>query len=89
MLVLCGCSCEKEPWSCIVYPDRNDLTVHEDFGEWRTLEECRTMALGRLTSLHPYNPGLGDYECGLNCNGNPFVRTCKKTERYPESRSDR
>ena len=76
-LLLQGCS---DRWESFVYPNRNDLTVHINGGQWSTLEDCRNASLlglrvaGRLE--------IGTYECGLNCK--PFtedMKMCEKTTR--------
>ena len=69
-------SCNNEKWTGFFYPDKNDLTVDEEFGEYSSLEACRQAANNKMA-----NNDNADYECGLNCDkskGKPYI--CEKTE---------
>jgi len=56
-----------DSWEGYVYPDRTDLSQHQNIGTFDTLEECRDNALAYGDRIDP--TGLNfDYECGLNCS---------------------
>jgi hypothetical protein len=76
LLVACG----RDTWMGTVYPDRSDLTRHEQIGWYESLPACRGAAQRRLHQLRAAESG--DYECGLNCeplqdSGDLWV--CKET----------
>ena len=62
-------------WTGIVYPDRSNLSIFKNIGEFKSLELCRNeaiFALRRISSQYS-----GDFECGLNCKG----LVCEETSR--------
>lgn len=67
-----------ETWSGWVYPDKDNLRYSKSIGEYKSLEECRDVALDMLMKY----PN-GDYECGLDCEYNKDlgVDVCKETTR--------
>ena len=76
-------ACTAEEWTGFVYPDRNELRVHEEIGRHRTLADCRDAARRHIASSGYTD---ADYECGLNCR--PMfpsladsVEVCDRTER--------
>ncbi len=80
LTVLIGCAQDK--WEGFVYPDGGNLTIHQNIGEFNSLESCRSAALSRLSSVSSID--RGDYECGLNCEyreGWGDLRICKETLR--------
>ena len=80
--VLILSSCFSEQWEGFVYPDKNNLTVHQGVGVYESLEACRAASLELLSRISSIEKG--DYECGLNCkseNGFSVVKICEKTER--------
>ena len=75
-------SCFSEKWEGFVYPNKNDLTVHQNIGVYNSLESCRVAALNMLSQISSVQQG--DYECGLNCeikSGMGGIKVCDKTER--------
>lgn len=65
-----------------VYPNRADLTVSQEIGWFKTLEECRTSCLQHLNVIGRPYPEVGDYECGLNCDSSsewPGFWICQET----------
>ena len=69
-LTACG-----EEWTAFAYPDKNDLTVHKEFGPFESLEACRDAAMAAI------DINRGDYECGLNCEAGSYPLICEKTLR--------
>ncbi len=79
-LLLAGC--RQDRWAGFVYPDRGNLTVHREIGEFTTLETCRIAARKYLSDLGAID--TGDYECGKNCRSRrdlPGIKVCKETLR--------
>ena len=76
-LALLLSSCSKEEWEGAVYPNKNDLTEYKNTGVHESLESCRAAARGMLSRISSIEEG--DYECGLNCEGD--IKVCEKTER--------
>ena len=69
ILVLLGIAwfhSEEDQWRGFFYPNKNDLTDHDEVGLFASLEQCRFAAIA-------YGEDRGiqhtvyDYECGLNC----------------------
>ena len=62
-------------WTGIVYPDRSNLSIFKNIGEFNSLELCRNEAVSVLRK----NSGQysGDFECGLNCKGIVCEETSK------------
>lgn len=63
-MTLSGCS-NKEHWAGVVYPDRGNLLMHRDAGEFRSLAECEAASMEILKSMNALQNGY--YECGKNC----------------------
>jgi hypothetical protein len=72
---------QVERWEGFVYPNKNDLTIHKNIGEFESLDICRGAAKNKLHQIKSF--GKGDYECGLNCefNSNYGINVCKETKR--------
>ena len=79
LIFLAGCSADR--WEGWVYPNRDDLTVDVQIGEFDSLESCRASARNLMAQSGWQEPG--DYECGLNCefNSDYGLSVCEKTER--------
>ena len=45
-----------------VYPNKSDLTVHREFGPYKSEKEARTQARSKMAKYPD-----GDYEIGKNC----------------------
>lgn len=72
---------QEERWEGFVYPNRNNLSIHQNIGEFESLESCRVASKNMLYQLNAQNSG--DYECGLNCEFNLDygLNVCKETHR--------
>ena len=72
---------QVERWEGFVYPNKSDLTVHKNIGEFESLESCRSAARNKLYELNSVSKG--DYECGLNCEfkSNYGINICEETKR--------
>jgi hypothetical protein len=72
---------QEERWEGFVYPDKSELTIHKNIGEFKSLESCRSAAQNKLIQISSLE--RGDYECGLNCefNSNYDMNVCKETKR--------
>ena len=71
---------KKDEWEGFVYPDANDLLIHQNLGVFPSLTECRYAALYRLAELNASETGT--YECGLNCrfeDGWETLKICEET----------
>ena len=79
LIFLAGCEADK--WEGWVYPDRSNLAVDVQIGEFDSLEACRASAQNLMVRSGWQNSG--DYECGLNCeyDSNYGLSVCEKTER--------
>jgi len=53
-----------ESWLGFLYPDRNDLTAHIEYGAFESLEKCRMSAMQIIGAAGWPN---ATWECGLNC----------------------
>lgn len=56
---------EKEEWTSMIFPDKENSKRSKKFAIYATLEECQKGSKDELARL-----GLsdrGDYKCGLNC----------------------
>jgi len=62
-LVACRQSTE---WTCVAYPDRNNLADALQIGSFPTLQECGIAGVKILDRLGALE--RGDYECGKNCH---------------------
>lgn len=71
--------CFSEEWKGWIYPDANNLSSSQYIGSFKSIEECRNSAVGRLRSMN--RQSSGDYECGLNCRSEYGVNICEKTIR--------
>ena len=83
-LALAASGCDKRPdqWDAFVYPNRNDLSVHEEIAGFKTFELCQQAAIDRLRTFP--DPDNGDYECGYKCGPNPEfgnAKLCKETRK--------
>lgn len=65
LLVLAGCS-SGERWEGYVYPDKDNLLMHRNSGEFDSLEECEAASMEILKSMSALQKGY--YECGKNCD---------------------
>jgi hypothetical protein len=86
VLTLPGCDVISDKlnprWEGFVYPNKNDLYVHINMGEYGSLEDCRDVCLAKLEELKALYKG--DYECGKNCKnkaGFSVVKVCEETVR--------
>ena len=79
LVFLAGCTADR--WEGWVYPDRTDLTVDVQIGEFDSLESCRASA--RNLMIQSGWQESGDYECGFNCeyHSRSGLSVCEKTER--------
>lgn len=80
MILALGCKTER--WTGVVYPDRSNLLVHRELGEFGSLEECRESARMYLRDIGAGEKG--DYECGKNCRRSPDysgMNVCEETRR--------
>ena len=80
LAVLWLSGCAQDEWEGFVYPDADDLTIHQNIGVFDSLEDCRAAALSRLASVSSIE--RGDYECGLNCetrSGMDGIKVCEQT----------
>jgi hypothetical protein len=80
LMLLAGCS--EDSWEGFVYPDKADLTAHQNVGAYGSLEDCRSAAIARLGGFGAQEKG--DYECGLNCEhreGYGGIKVCDETRR--------
>ena len=73
----------QDQWLAFVYPNKDDLTTHEMYGPYDSLEKCRDISLAVIydRSLQEH----ADYECGLNCepwgSDGGFPMRCETTSR--------
>ncbi|WP_313808556.1 hypothetical protein [Sphingobium sp.] len=84
LLALSTAACDSRPdqWDAFVYPDRDDLSKHEEIAGFKTFELCQQAAIGRLRTLP--DPDTGDYECGYKCEPRADldgVNVCKETRK--------
>ena len=79
LIFVAGCTADK--WEGWVYPDRTDLTIDVQIGEFDSLESCRASARNLMAQSGWQESG--DYECGLNCEYRRKygLSVCEKTER--------
>lgn len=72
-----GCGNE---WIGFYYPDENNLTVHIQSSEIKSLEECRNWVDAQISLNNPSGYGY-DYECGRKCKFNKDygLYVCKET----------
>ncbi len=76
-LFLFGC---KDEWKGFVYPNKENLLVHRNVGNYSSLEDCRAAALNYLRDLDALE--TGDYECGKNCKPDDYgMYICQDTLR--------
>ena len=68
----------EDEWVGFVYPNKNDLTTHQEIGAYLTLADCRSAALATIDAGGWR--GNADYECGLNCRRGSLPMICEKTE---------
>ena len=69
---------EAARWESFVYPNKNDLTIHQNAGVYDTLEACRAASIYRLQTVSSLDKG--DFECGLNCEpGGYGLNICEET----------
>ena len=68
-------------WEGFVYPDRDNLAIHRELGQYNSLEECRDACWSALTNMNA--TVRGDYECGKNCRTETdlSIRVCEETTR--------
>ena len=61
-----------------VYPNKDDLTVHREFGPYESVKEARTQARNQMAKYTD-----GDYEIGKNCkkNAGSSLWVCDETFR--------
>lgn len=64
LAALSGCS-NKEHWTGVVFPDRANLLMRSNSGEFRSLAECESASMEILKSKNALQKGY--YECGKNC----------------------
>lgn len=64
---------KPDVWTGFAYPDKNNLSIHKETGEFESLDECRAATIRFIDSN-------GDYECGLNCDRSTMPMVCEKTE---------
>ena len=69
-----------DTWESFLYPDKNNLSVHIELGEFGSLEDCRDAILGHAR-MKGMIIGTYDYECGLNCKDSGGLKVCKETAR--------
>lgn len=75
-------ACEGERWTGVVYPDRGNLLLYRELGEFASLEECRESAQSYLREIGAAE--RGDYECGKNCRRSDafsLLKVCEDTTR--------
>ncbi len=70
LVSIASCSDVKIPftsdkWMATVYPDKNDLTIHRNLGEYNSLNACRDAIYTYMQDMNILE--TGDYECGKNC----------------------
>ncbi len=56
---------EKQEWSALIFPDKNNTKRSKKIGTYPTLEECQKASKDELTKLDLTSTGT--YKCGLNC----------------------
>jgi hypothetical protein len=59
LLASCG---SNDDYRLFVYPSKHDLSVHREFGPYKSMDEARDEAATQMTK-YP----RGDYEIGKNC----------------------
>ena len=47
------------------YPDRNDLTVHQEFLDVGSIQDCRDIVYEAAAANGDPDMSRGDYECGV------------------------
>ena len=79
--LLSSSGCIQEQWRGFVYPTRDNLIDYRDLGEFDSLEECRDHTVAWLEDRNLL--GVGDYECGLNCelSDSGIIYVCEETTR--------
>lgn len=67
LTLLAGAGWDDRPgqWDALVYPDADNLAVHERIAGFGSFELCRQAAIGRLG--READPEAGDYECRYKC----------------------
>ncbi len=60
-----GCDSRPKQWDAFIYPDANNLTVHQRIAGFKSFELCQEAAVGQLRQQA--DPDAGDYECGYRC----------------------
>lgn len=63
---------EKDEWTGLVYPDKNNLFNHKVIGVYDDVNTCLKEGM-RVAGDY------GSYECGLNCDTNKTPMVCEKT----------
>jgi hypothetical protein len=56
------------PWEEVTgfyYPNRNDLTIHIQSGQYESLDGCRSWVYAQARQHDDPGIGRGDYECGV------------------------
>ncbi|RXJ70055.1 hypothetical protein CRV08_00385 [Halarcobacter ebronensis] len=81
IFVLSGCfggGNQKQEWTALIYPDKNNTKRSKKHGIYPTLEECKKESLLELERLELSS--RGDYQCGLNCtyNEGAQMEVCEK-----------
>ena len=78
--LLSSSGCIQEQWRGFVYPTRA-MIDYQVLGEFDSLEECRDHTVAWLEDRNLL--GVGDYECGLNCelSDSGIIYVCEETTR--------
>jgi len=81
LLLLFGCDNRPNQWDAFVYPNANDLTIHERIAGFKSFELCQEAAIDRLR--RESDPDAGDYECGYKCERRSEFSgyVCKETRK--------
>ena len=79
----CGEYFVKETWVGFIYPNRNNMLVHELAGTYKTLSSCRSNSQKKIKEN---GWGNADYECGVKCRREDSgvfggINICEKTLR--------
>ncbi len=68
-LLFSGCiggGSDKEEWTSLIYPNKENTKRSKKHGVFKTLEKCRKSSLQELEKMNLSTKG--SYQCGLNCN---------------------
>ena len=88
VFLLSSCS-NGSDWTAFVYPDIENIPNADQsqkyiIGDYRTFDECQTVAIERLQNNNTVSGLQGDYQCGYKCTRRDTfggLLVCKETRK--------